>query len=171
MSAPVLALRLTAIAWALPLRLLWRRVVIVVADFAADNLSVEREGLQHDIEALTVLVREHQSDVEPEIILTLAANDRIGAVRRVFRLLFVRHVPMLSELWRCPAWAGGAEGLASPSASADRQLGWDAWGLWDRVRGKWNRSRTGREHSAFGLSHSMLDVADAKARFYSRKGG
>jgi hypothetical protein len=42
---------------------------VSVRDFAANDLAVERQGLQHDVEAGVVLVREHQAEVEPEVIL------------------------------------------------------------------------------------------------------
>jgi hypothetical protein len=35
-------------------------------DPVADDLAVERERLQHDVEAAAVLMREHEADVEPE---------------------------------------------------------------------------------------------------------
>ena len=63
-------------ASAVRLSSLRRRVVfVVVGDLAAHDLSVEREGLQHDVEAAAVLVRKDESDVEPEVVLALAAND------------------------------------------------------------------------------------------------
>lgn len=102
--------------------------MVVVADLAADDLAVEWEGLQHYVESLAVLVGEHQADVQPEIILALAANDRVGAVRRLLRLLsVVRHFQTPFELWRYPAWAGNAGRTAASPASADRLDGGKNW--------------------------------------------
>lgn len=82
--APVLALGLAAIAGPLPLRRR-RRVVVVVGDLAADDLAVERERLQDDVEACAVLMWKDQADVEPEIVLALAANVRANSRRQQVR--------------------------------------------------------------------------------------
>ena len=63
---------------------------LVGRDLAADDLAVERERLQHDVEATVVLVREDEADVEPVVVLALAPDHGIGAVRRLARF-FVRH--------------------------------------------------------------------------------
>ena len=52
--------------------------------------AVEQERLQHDVEAAVVLVREHEADVEPVVVLAFSPNHGIGAVRRLARF-FVRH--------------------------------------------------------------------------------
>jgi hypothetical protein len=54
------------------------------------SFAVERERLQHDVEAAVVLVREHEADVEPVVVLAFSPNHGIGAVRRLARF-FVRH--------------------------------------------------------------------------------
>src|SRR4051794_19760590 len=46
-----------------------------VRDLAADDVAIERQGLEHDIEAATVLVREREADVEPVVVLALASDD------------------------------------------------------------------------------------------------
>jgi hypothetical protein len=65
------------------------------ADLAAHYLTVERERLKHDVKAASILVREYQSQIEPEVILAFASNHGIGAVRRLFRLLSFRHGTLL----------------------------------------------------------------------------
>ena len=81
-----------------------RRVLrfIVGCDFAADDLAVERKRLQHDVEAALVLVWKHEADVEPLVVLALAFDHGIGAVRRLARF-FVRHGNTPSRYLRCPA--------------------------------------------------------------------
>lgn len=46
--------------------------LVTVINFAAHDLAVERQCLEHDVEAALVLVREHEPDVEPVIILAVA---------------------------------------------------------------------------------------------------
>src|SRR5580704_4475537 len=70
---------------------LLRAGLVSFADSAAHDLAVEREGLQHDIEAAAVLVREYKPEIEPKVILAFASDHRIGAVRRLLRFTFVRH--------------------------------------------------------------------------------
>src|SRR5256885_571923 len=61
--------------------------VVSLGDLAAHDLAVERERLKHDVQALAVLVREHKAQIEPEVVLTFAPDDRICPVRRSGRLL------------------------------------------------------------------------------------
>jgi hypothetical protein len=42
----------------------FRRVIF--RNFSANNLAVEREGLQHNIQALAVLVVKYEAEIEPE---------------------------------------------------------------------------------------------------------
>jgi hypothetical protein len=37
--------------------------LILLGNFAADDLAVERQRLQHDVEAFAVLVREREADI------------------------------------------------------------------------------------------------------------
>jgi len=99
-----------------------RAGLVGFADLAADEFAVERERLKHDVVAFAVLVREHESDIEPEVILAFTPNDRIDAVRRLFRLLSLRHGKLL--LSGCDVLreqAPRTHGLAP--ASADRSSG------------------------------------------------
>jgi hypothetical protein len=43
------------------------------------ELGVEGESLQNDVEALAVVVKECEADVEPIVVLALARNNRIDA--------------------------------------------------------------------------------------------
>jgi hypothetical protein len=52
-----------------PDRLLCVTVFIILRNLPTDNLAVEWKGLQHDVEALPVLVLEHQAEVNPEVVL------------------------------------------------------------------------------------------------------
>src|SRR5207237_7916465 len=63
---------------------------VVLGDFAADDLAVERQRLQHDVKAVAVLVREGEADVEPIVVLAFAPDNRVDAMRR-FGCLFLRH--------------------------------------------------------------------------------
>jgi hypothetical protein len=76
------------------------------ADLAAHYLTVERERLKHDVKAASILVREHQSQIEPEVILALTPDYGIGAMRWLFRLLSFRHGTLLLFGLQTPAWAG-----------------------------------------------------------------
>jgi hypothetical protein len=60
-------------------------ILVVAGDFADDDFGIERNGLEHDVEALAVLVRECKAEVEPVVVLALALDHRIGAVRRLLR--------------------------------------------------------------------------------------
>src|SRR5207237_4055095 len=71
---------------------------IILGDLTADDLAVERQRLEDDVEAAAVLVREHQAEIEPVVVLAVALDDRIGTVRRCVRLS-VRH-------WNSPCRAG-----------------------------------------------------------------
>ncbi len=55
--------------------------MVLFGDLAADDFTVERQGLEHDVEALAVFVREGESDIEPIVVLAFAPNDRVGAMR------------------------------------------------------------------------------------------
>jgi len=78
--------------------------LVVVLQLAADDLSVEREGLQHDVEAAAVLVRKDEAEVEPKVILAFAPDDGEGAVRRHLGLISIlRHWGVPFDTWRCPA--------------------------------------------------------------------
>jgi hypothetical protein len=45
-----------------------------IGDLAAYDFTVERERLKDDVEAFAVLVLEHQSKIEPEVVLAFAPN-------------------------------------------------------------------------------------------------
>jgi hypothetical protein len=47
---------------------------VIFANLAAYDLAVEREGLQNDVDALSVLVGEGKTDVEPKVFLALAPD-------------------------------------------------------------------------------------------------
>lgn len=67
----------SAVRWPLALRLLRRRVVsVVVGDLAAHDFSVERKGLQHDVEAAAILVREQKADIELIVVMAFGSNSR-----------------------------------------------------------------------------------------------
>ena len=86
---------------------------LFVCDLAANDFAVERERLEYDVEAFLVLVRERQAAIEPIIVLAFALDHGIRAVRRLLRLISVRHGEPLSRCLRCPAWAGAkTRGLA-----------------------------------------------------------
>jgi hypothetical protein len=44
---------------------------VLLGDLAAHDLAVERQGLQYDVEALAVLVREGKADIEPVVVLAI----------------------------------------------------------------------------------------------------
>src|SRR5207253_10123731 len=76
---------------------------VVLGDFAADDLAVERQRLQHDIEPVAVLVREGEADVEPVVVLAFAPDNRVDAMRR-FGCLSLSAIGTLHvERLRCPA--------------------------------------------------------------------
>ncbi len=83
----------------------WFRIVLLVVlpNLSTYNFSVERENLKYDVEASTVFVREYKTNIQPVIILAFAPNNRVGTVRRLARLLLVRHWELLSSGLRCPA--------------------------------------------------------------------
>src|SRR5258707_853924 len=93
---------------------------VILADLAADDFAVEREGLQDDVEAAAVLMREHETEVEPVVVLAVAFDDRVCAMRRCVRLS-LRHWSTPLSWLRCPAWAG-VEWGCSASAREDRAL-------------------------------------------------
>ena len=69
----------------------WLRFfVFTFLDLAAYDFAVERKSLKHDVEAGAVLVRKHKSEVEPVVVLALALDDRVGAMRGLTRFFF-RH--------------------------------------------------------------------------------
>src|SRR5579872_2690886 len=72
----------------------------VVRNLAANDFAIEWQGLQHDIEAASVLVREHKTEIQPEVILALALDHAVGAVRRLLCVSILRHVnsPFMSGL-------------------------------------------------------------------------
>ncbi len=45
---------------------------VLSVDLAADDLTVERQGLQHDVETAAVLVREGETDIEPVLVLAFS---------------------------------------------------------------------------------------------------
>ncbi len=51
--------------------------MLIIRDLAADELAVERGGLEHDVEAVAVPVGEGEADVEPVVVLTFAPDNRI----------------------------------------------------------------------------------------------
>ena len=55
---------------------------LIVGDLAADDLAVERQGLQHDVEALAVFVRKREADVEPVVVLAFPPDDCVDAMSR-----------------------------------------------------------------------------------------
>ena len=110
----------------------WLFIRLVVRDLAADDFAVEREGLQDDVEAVAVLVREREAKVEPIVVLALALDHRVGAMRRCCGCLSAMGTPV--ELLRCPAWAGAKDGGLAP-AREERQLFGDGGGPGDRVLG------------------------------------
>ena len=62
----------------------------VLSDLAAHDFTVEWERLKDDVEALAVLVLEHQPKIEPEVVLAFAPDYGVGAVRRLSRSAFRR---------------------------------------------------------------------------------
>src|ERR1700674_1762121 len=85
---PASALLLRAVVAVVTRRLLLR---LVISDLAADDFSVKRQGLEHDVEALAILVLEGKPEVEPIVVLAFALDYGIRAVRRLLRLISVRH--------------------------------------------------------------------------------
>ena len=60
----------------------WLRLFFLTfLDLAAHDFAVERERLKHDVEAAFVLVREHEADVEPVVVLALALDEAPLAAR------------------------------------------------------------------------------------------
>ena len=115
----------------------------VVGDLAADDLSVERDGLQNDIEAAAVFVGKDQAEVQPEVVLPLAPDDRVGAVRRLLGLVPVlRHRRLLSSVGE--ALREQAAGDARPRRPL--ALGSARWIVGElrhtvRLAGEWSRRR------------------------------
>ena len=64
---------------------------VVFRDLAAHDFAIERESLQDDVESAAVLVRKHKTEIEPIIVLALAVDDRVGAMRGCAGLSAVRH--------------------------------------------------------------------------------
>src|SRR5207237_8041368 len=85
--------------------------LVILSELATHELAVEREGLEHDVEPLAVFVREHEAEIEPEVVLALAPDDRVHAVRRLL-CVFVRHgnSPLMSG---CDLLRGQATGRAA----------------------------------------------------------
>jgi hypothetical protein len=48
--------------------------LVIFRHLAANDFAVERERLEHDVEALAVLVGEGKTDVEPKIVLAFASD-------------------------------------------------------------------------------------------------
>ena len=59
------------------------RVLVVASDFADDDFGIERNGLEDDVEALPVLVRERQAEVEPVVVLAFAFDHGRRTMRRL----------------------------------------------------------------------------------------
>jgi hypothetical protein len=105
---------------------------LAISDRATDEFSVERKRLQHDVEAVAVLVREYEADVEPEVVLALAPDHRIGAVRRLSGLFLIRHGTLLRV--GCDVLRGQAPRIAwrLPARLAARRM----TGTIDSLRGE-----------------------------------
>jgi hypothetical protein len=56
-----------------------RRLVIVLRQ-AKNNSAVYWQCLQHDVEAISVLVHERGADGEPKVVCALSLYDSIGTV-------------------------------------------------------------------------------------------
>jgi hypothetical protein len=93
----------------------------VVGDLAAYDFTIERERLKDDVEALAVLVLEHEPEIEPKVVLAFAPDYGVGAVRRLSRFIFLRHGTLLVS--GCDVLRGQVPGTHSPApARADRSL-------------------------------------------------
>src|SRR6185312_2504193 len=94
-------------------------------------------GLQDDVEAAPVLVRKHEAEVEPVIVLTVALDDRVRAMGGCAGLSAVRHDDLHSSgcdvlreqaprvSWRPPARLAGSmeDGLPERYTGAARRQG------------------------------------------------
>lgn len=81
---PSLKVQRTCVAALTPLGVCRRRLWFFVGlGRTQDDLAVYRQRLQHDVEAVAILVRKGRTDVEPIIVLTLTLDDRVRLVGRL----------------------------------------------------------------------------------------